>query len=71
MTDPSADFSLSGRDSPSDPSHIILESVSVRVLLIQLANFSVDFELAKHECFVENQNTDTYTVDLSKVVALF
>jgi hypothetical protein len=42
----------------------------VRALLIQLADFSLDFQTVKDECFVENE-TDTYSVDRAKVVALF
>ena len=67
----SPDFRLSGRNSPSDPANIDLEAATVRSVLIQLANFSLDFQLVKDECFVENAETDTYTVDRAKVVALF
>ena len=67
----SPDFRLSGRNSPSDPANIDLEAATVRSLLIQLANFSLDFQLLKDECFVENADSDTYTVDRAKVVALF
>ena len=42
----------------------------MRALLIQLADFSLDFQTVKDECFVENE-TDTYSVDRAKVVALF
>ena len=66
----SPDFRLSGRNSPSDPASVDLGSATVRTLLIQLADFSLDFQLVKDECFVENE-TDTYTVDRAKVVALF
>ena len=66
----SPDFRLSGRNSPSDPASVDLESATVRTLLIQLADFSLDFQSVKDECFVENE-TDTYTVDRAKVVALF
>ena len=65
------DFRLSGRNSPSDPANVDLEAATVRSLLIQLANFSLDFHLVKDECFVENTDSDTYTVDRAKVVALF
>ena len=64
-------LNLSGRNSPADPVSINLEAATVRSLLIQLANFSLDFQLVKDECFVENAETDTYTVDRAKVVALF
>ena len=66
----SPDFRLSGRNSPSDPASINLEAATVRTLLIQLADFSLDFQSVKEECFVENE-TDTYSVDRAKVVALF
>ena len=66
----SPDFRLSGRNSPSDPASVNLESATVRTLLIQLADFSLDFQSVKDECFVENE-TGTYTVDRAKVVALF
>ena len=67
----SPDFRLSGRNSPGDPASIDLEAAPVRQLLIQLANFSLTFEFVRDECFVENAESDTYTVDRSKVVALF
>ena len=41
------------------------------MLLIQLANFSLDFQLVKNECFVENADSDTYTVDRAEAGALF
>ena len=67
----SPDFRLSGRNSPADPASIDLEAAPVRTLLIQLANFSLNFELVRDECFVENVDSNTQTVDRSKVVALF
>ena len=67
----SPDFRLSGRNLPGDPANIDLETAPVRTLLIQLANFSLNFDLVRDECVVENAESDTYAVDRSKVVALF
>ena len=66
----SPDFRLSGRNSPSDPAKVDVGLASVRTLLIQLADFSLDFQLVKDECFVENES-GTYSVDRDKVLALF
>ena len=67
----SPDFRLTGRNLPGDPASVDVETAPVRTLLIQLANFSMNFESVRDECLVENLESDTYTANRSKAVALF
>ena len=67
----SPDFRLTGRNLPGDPASVDLETAPVRTLLIQPANFSMNFESVRDECLVENAESDTYTANRSKAVALF
>ena len=67
----SPDFRLTGRNLPGDPASVDVETAPVRTLLIQLANFSMNFESVRDECLVENVESDTYTANRSKAVALF
>ena len=67
----SPDFRLTGRNLPGDPASVDLETAPVRTLLIQLANFSLNFDSVRDECLVENVDSDTYTANRSKAVSLF
>ena len=66
----SPDFRLQGADKPKDPRNFDVDKATVRQLLIQLADFSLPFSLVE-STWVFNAESDTLTVDRSKVVDLY
>ena len=66
----SPDFRSQGPDKPKDPSTVVVEDCTIRRLLIQLADFSLPFSYVQ-STRVYNPNSDTFTLDRSKVVDLY
>ena len=66
----SPEFRLQGADKPSDPSTLVAEDVTIRKLLIQLADFSLPFSYVQ-STWVHNPSLDTFTADRSKVADLY